>query len=167
VYKIHRYDVFNHYEDYAFGIQIDDSPNRLAVVPKHWSVEKTLIEELEELVEKANKSSEYSPIEVATALALYGYNVGAVERAEKIYKYFDSNCADMDDLVRCMMNYGSAAIALPFPSAEIYVQHALEKYGEEAKRRVQMEREVSTYEANPPRVAGAKVSWITREGKIK
>lgn len=82
--------------------------------------------------------SNYSPIETAIALALYGYNVSEVERAEKIYKHFDGYCLGMGDLVLYMTH---APTALPFPSAEVYVQHALEKYGEEAKRRVQMERE--------------------------
>lgn len=92
-------------------------------------------------VEELNKRN-YSPIEVATALALYGYNVSAYDRARKIYEHFDGYCPDMDDLIRYMEHYGCAATALPFPSAEVYVKQALEKYGEEAKRRVRVEREV-------------------------
>lgn len=132
---------------------------------------------------------QYSPIEVAIALALYGYNVSAYQRASKIYEHFNGNCPDMGDLEMYMMEYGSAATAMPFPSAEAYVDHALEKYGEEAKQRVKLDQETSViveqmkgranrkgqgntkklnqeiadYEANPPRVAGIKVPWTIRK----
>lgn len=83
----------------------------------------------------------YSPIEVAIALSLYGYNVSAYDRAKEIYDHFDGYCADMDELVRYMMNYGSAPTAMSFPSEEVYVNQALEKYGKEAKKRVEIERQ--------------------------
>lgn len=84
--------------------------------------------------------SNYSPVEVAIALALYGYNVSAVERAQKIYDHFDGKCPAMDKLICYMMNYASAPTALPFPSAQVYVQHVLERYGEEARHRVYVEQ---------------------------
>lgn len=119
----------------------------------------------------------YTPVEVAIALALYGYNVSPYDRAYKIYEHFDGDCAELDDLIQYMQRYGSAPTALPFPSAEIYVQHALEKYGEEAKYRVRVEKkvqsnlerlnqEISEYEANPPHVAGVKVPWTIRKENL-
>ena len=119
-------------------------------------------------------SNQYSPVEIAIALSLYGYNVSAVERAKRIYDHFEGHCAEMDELVSYMINYGCAPTALPFPSAEVYVQHALERYGEEAKDRVRVERnvqsniekrnqEIADYEANPSRVAGSKVPWTIRK----
>jgi hypothetical protein len=80
----------------------------------------------------------YEPIAVAIALALYGYNVAPAERAKKIYDHFKGECADMFDLTDYMVRYGSAPTALAFPSAEVYILHALER--EEARRRVQKER---------------------------
>jgi hypothetical protein len=83
---------------------------------------------------------EYEPVETAIALALYGYNVSALDRAKRIYDHFNGNCAELRDLVDYMIRYGSVPTAMAFPSVEVYVQHALETYGEEAKRRVAIER---------------------------
>jgi hypothetical protein len=82
----------------------------------------------------------YEPIEVAIALALYGYNVSATTRAREIYDHFDGACADLDELYGYMQHYGSAPTAMAFPSAEVYVQQALARYGAEAKRRCAIER---------------------------
>ena len=83
----------------------------------------------------------YEPIEVAIALALYGYNVSATTRARKICEHFDGACAELDELFGYMQHYGSAPTAMAFPSAEIYVAHALERYGDEAKRRCAIGRQ--------------------------
>ena len=80
----------------------------------------------------------YTPIEVAVALSLYGYNVSPGERAEKIYDHFKGNCAEPEDLVQMMEHYGCAPTALAMPSAVVYVQHAMDKYGEEARERVRI-----------------------------
>lgn len=82
----------------------------------------------------------YEPIEVAIAVALYGYNVSHIERAKKIYDHFGGNCAELPTLERYMLNFGTAPTAMAYPSAEVYVRHALERYGAEARRRVQIER---------------------------
>lgn len=81
----------------------------------------------------------YEPIEVAIALALYEHNVSPLVRVEAIYKHFRGECAELPELLE-YLTYGHAVTALPFPSAEVYVQHALRRYGAEARRRVQIER---------------------------
>ena len=77
----------------------------------------------------------YMPIEVAMALSLYGYNVSPETRAKKIFDHFEGCCAEMTELVQYMQDYGSAATAMAYPTAKLYVQHALERYGAEARRR--------------------------------
>ena len=78
----------------------------------------------------------YEPIEVATALSLYGYNVDPVERATKLYDHFDGQCAEIDDLFNIMCYSPAwAATELAYPTAVVYVDHALEVYGEEAIER--------------------------------
>ena len=87
--------------------------------------------------------SSYSPIEVATALSLYGYNVSPQVRAQKLYDHFKGDCANLVDLVAYMNIYGSAATALAYPTALVYLQHALDKYGEEAVQRVHINHQAS------------------------
>jgi hypothetical protein len=82
----------------------------------------------------------YEPVEVAIALALYGYNVAPIERAKAIYDHFNGDCTELHELVNYMVRYGSAPTAMAFPSVEVYVQHALDMYGEEARMRVVIER---------------------------
>ena len=78
----------------------------------------------------------YKPIEVATALALYGYNISPVVRATKLFDHFQGNCMEINDLFN-IMSYSPAwaATELPYPTAVVYVDHALERYGEEAIER--------------------------------
>jgi hypothetical protein len=96
-----------------------------------------------ELTEKLKTNGMFTPIEVAVALSLYGYNVSPSERAQKLYDHFDGACMDVEDLERAMESARLvfAMTELPLPTAKVYVQHALERYGMEAKRRVKIEME--------------------------
>ncbi len=81
-------------------------------------------------------SEKYSPFDVAVALSLYAYNVAPSIRAEKIWEHFNGDCAELCDLRFTLTQSGAyAATELAPPSAVVYVQHALEKYGDEAKER--------------------------------
>lgn len=78
---------------------------------------------------------------IAMALSLYGFNVSPGMRAEKLYAHFDGDCMELDELEDILVNRpGYEATELPFPTAEVYVMHALERYGDEAERRATIER---------------------------
>ena len=82
----------------------------------------------------------FSPMMVAIALSLYRFNVAPIQRAKKIYAHFEGACMEINELADLMVDRkGFEATELPFPSAEVYVAHALEHYGEEAKHRVAVE----------------------------
>jgi len=84
----------------------------------------------------------YSPIVIATALALYNFNQSPVERAEKLYKHFDGECMGLDEMIDIFMHLGGSTITeLPYPTAKVYLGHALERYGEEAEGRCLVEQE--------------------------
>ena len=75
-------------------------------------------------------------IVVAIAVSLYGFNVSASERAERIYEHFGGACMDVHDLVELLDNRGKfAATELPYPSAKVYVEHAMARYADEAYQR--------------------------------
>ncbi len=79
----------------------------------------------------------YTPIEVGVALSLYAYNVNAHDRATELYRHFGGNCAEMSELIDILLNRGTyTCTELAMPTALVYVQHALDKYGEEARLRV-------------------------------
>ncbi len=83
-----------------------------------------------------SESRNYSPIETAVALSLYAYNVSPMLRAEKLWKAFEGNCAELGDLAYTFIHSPAyAATELAPPTASLYVKHALEKYGEEAYNR--------------------------------
>lgn len=80
---------------------------------------------------------EYTPIEVAVALSLYQYNVSANNRARALCNHFRGDSIDRGALTFILaQKAGNAATELPMPTAKVYVDHALERYGEEAKERV-------------------------------
>lgn len=85
----------------------------------------------------------YSPIEVAIALSLYAYNVSSVERAVDLWLYFtqlDLPCMERHELSAILdRDTPYAATELPYPTAKLYVEHALERYGREAKERAKCE----------------------------
>ncbi len=85
----------------------------------------------------------FSPIEVAIALSLYAYNVRPGERAQKIYDHFRGDCAELDDLFYVAHEQAAfAATELAYATAKVYVSHALERYGEEARRRASANHQV-------------------------
>jgi hypothetical protein len=83
----------------------------------------------------------FSPIEVVIAVALYGYNVRPGDRAQKLYAHFEGNCAEPEDLFEVLTRHvGYESTTFAFPTAEVYVRHALERYGQEARERVAANR---------------------------
>lgn len=80
------------------------------------------------------------PLVVAVALSLWGYNVSPGRRAEQLIAETNGECGDMEDLLRIMQRHGNAVTELDIPTAEVYVQQALVRYGDEARRRVEAGR---------------------------
>ena len=77
------------------------------------------------------------PLEQAIAISLYGYNTSAMERAQKLYDHFDGDCMEVRDMIAIMVSRaGYIATEFPAPTAEIYIKHAIDRYGEEAVDRV-------------------------------
>jgi hypothetical protein len=81
--------------------------------------------------------NDYSPLDVAVALSLYAYNVDPTSRALKLYRHFHGECMEMDELIGILAGPRGiyAATELPAPTAAVYVTHALETYGPEARER--------------------------------
>ncbi len=84
---------------------------------------------------------ELEPLVVAVALARYSYNVSPGERAEKLYEHFEGQCAEPDDLLRVMLTDKMfMTTELAPPTGAVFVNHALERYADEAARHVQINR---------------------------
>ena len=73
----------------------------------------------------------------AIAVSLYQYNVSAGERAAKLYAHFKGECAELDELL-IMVDSKNWATEMAAPTAQVYLEHALEKYMNEARHRVQV-----------------------------
>lgn len=71
----------------------------------------------------------------AIAMSLYQYNTPAPFRAEKLYRAFRGNCLPLDELTQ-LVDSANWATAMPYPTASLYLGHAMEKYGAEAYQRV-------------------------------
>jgi hypothetical protein len=69
------------------------------------------------------------------ALSLYAFNVPPSVRAKRIHDHFDGDCMDLEELIRAV-DSPYAMTELPFPSARLYLQHAIEAYANEALERV-------------------------------
>jgi hypothetical protein len=73
---------------------------------------------------------------VGIALSLYAFNVSPHERATRLYRHFNGECAEFADLVRILADRSAYAMTeLAAPTARVYLRHALETYGEEAAER--------------------------------
>ncbi len=73
----------------------------------------------------------------AVAMSLYRFNVSRGERAEKLYHHFKGQCAELEELL-AMVDNPCWATEMPHPTALVYLRHALERYGNEAAERVQL-----------------------------
>lgn len=81
------------------------------------------------------------PFVVAVALARYSYNVPPGHRAEALYEHFEGRCAEPDDLLRIMLTDKMfMTTELAPPTGAVFVNHALEKYGDEAAKWVAINR---------------------------
>jgi hypothetical protein len=93
-------------------------------------------EKLTDVADLGTGLEQYNPMETAVALALYSYNIDPVDRAQRIYGHFSGECMEVEDLVKILHNSPAyIATELPYPSAVVYVAHALGRYGEEARNR--------------------------------
>jgi hypothetical protein len=83
-----------------------------------------------------------TPVEIAMALSLYAYNVSPQQRAAELYHHFRGACMEMDELTYILTHRGPyAATELPYPTAKVYVEHALARYGKQAVERARIEAE--------------------------
>ena len=74
----------------------------------------------------------------ATAMSLYIYNVSPGVRAEKLYHYFQGECAEPDDLL-ALVDKAFWATHMAFPTAKVYLEQAMLRYGDEARERCRIE----------------------------
>ena len=77
---------------------------------------------------------EWSPLEVAIALSLYAERLPYQERSKALFAALDE--ITLTDVERAAAPKATRFHELPLRLFSIYVQHALERYGEEARERV-------------------------------
>ncbi len=120
----------------ADGKSLQDNPYpNGSMLQSHW---RTGFQQRKSKEDLTPEETNYTPIETAIALSLYAYNVSSAERAQKIYDHFQGDCMEIEELTDILIHRGAyLATELPFPSAQVYVNHALERYGEEARQRVE------------------------------
>jgi len=76
----------------------------------------------------------------ATAVALYVYNVSPAERANKLVARFGGDCEHFDRLF-ALVDSPCWATEMAAPTALAYLGDAIERYGDEAARRVKINLE--------------------------
>ena len=83
-----------------------------------------------------------SSIEVAIALSLYGYNVSPLKRAQDLLAVRDPHAVPsyIAEIAEKMVKAGFVPTELGFNWATTYVDQALERYGQEAVKRVACEK---------------------------
>lgn len=74
----------------------------------------------------------------ATAMSLYIYNVSPGERAERIFHYFNGECAEPNELLD-LVDKAFWATHMAFPTAKVYLEQAMLRYGDEARERCRIE----------------------------
>lgn len=84
-----------------------------------------------------------SDLVVFVALSLYGYNVSPLKRAQDLVDHFEKRglpCSELEVLLEIFLDPHHnqfLGTTLAAPTAEIYVEQAMERYGKEAEERVQ------------------------------
>ena len=78
------------------------------------------------------------PIVYSVAMSLYIFNVSPTVRAQKLYNHFEGACAEPEELLD-WVDRAYWATRMPMLTARAYLLHALERYGDEAQRRVEAE----------------------------
>lgn len=77
--------------------------------------------------------------EGAIAMSLYRYNVSPGRRATRLYSHFEGACAELDELLK-MVDDVCWPTRMAFPTARVYMEHALAVYGQEARDRILVEK---------------------------
>ena len=92
---------------------------------------------LDEIIARLDIVSEcgtYSPMDVAVALSFYSHNVSVEDRAKRLHDQFGDYCEPIDSIL-LVLSRQMAPTELEPPMAAVYVAHALEWYGDDAKLR--------------------------------
>ena len=74
----------------------------------------------------------------AIAMSLYQYNVDPGTRASLLFGHFKGACAEIHDLLAWVDDH-CWATKMPYPTAKVYLEQAMARYGTEAERRIACE----------------------------